>query len=148
MPVFLRWIRISFNVSDNLAVRLGRSIKAEWAFNIFILQIAVNGFRAPNHLNTGIMRRKVFRQNRCIGIGIISADDDNGRNSVLFADIRNNCKLFIGFQFCSSGTDDIKTAGIAELIDVSIIENQIIIFNQTDRTVFKAIKNVFRIRCL
>ena len=146
MPVFLRGIRVSFDVADDFAVSLGRRVKSERAFNIFVLQVAVDRLRAADNLNTGVMRRKVFSQNRRIGIGIVAADDDDRRNSMLLADIRNDRELFVRFQLRSAGTDDIESACVAVLVDVGIIKNQIIIFNQTDRTVFKAIENVFFIR--
>ena len=92
------------------------------------------------------MRRKVFSQNRRIGIGVIAADDDNRRNSMLLADIRNDRELFASFQLRSAGTDDIESARVAVLVDVGIVKNQIIVFNQTDRTILETIENIFFIR--
>ena len=66
---------------------------------------------------------------------------------MLLADIRNDRELFVRFQLRSAGTDDIESARDAVLVDVGIVKNQIVVFNQTDRTVLKAIENVFFICC-
>jgi len=50
---------------------------------------------------------------------------------MLFACFSNNCELLVCLQFCSAGTDDIKAAGISELVDVFIIKYKVVILDQT-----------------
>ena len=67
---------------------------------------------------------------------------------MFFTYFRNDSKLFFCFQFCSTRTNDIKSTSISVFVDISIIKNQIIIFDKSDWTIFKSIKNIFFICCL
>ena len=122
MPVLLSGVGITFDVTDDLAVSLGCSIETEGAFDIFVLQVAVDGLRATDHLNAGVVCSKVLCKNSSVCIGIISTDDNDSCNAVLLADFSSDCKLFVGLQFGSAGTDDIETAGVSVFVDIIVIE--------------------------
>ena len=64
----------------------GSGIETEGAFDIFILQVAVDGLRASDDLNTGIVCCKVFSQNCSVCIGIVTTDDYDCGNAMLLAD--------------------------------------------------------------
>ena len=61
---------------------------------------------------------------------------------MLFADLSSYCKLLLRFQLRAAGTDDIKTSGIAVLIDVSIIKNDVVIFQQSAGAALKPIEDI------
>ena len=42
---------------------------------------------------------------------------------MLLADFRYNRKLLVGLQLRSAGTDDVKSAGIAILIDIFVVKD-------------------------
>ena len=67
---------------------------------------------------------------------------------MLLADFSSDCELFLSLQFCSAGTDDIETAGVSVCIDILVIKNKIIVFDQTARTVLEAVQYVLRVGCL
>ena len=94
------------------------------------------------------MSSKVLSQNCCVCIGIVTADNYNRSDSVLLAYLGGNLELLLGFQLGSAGADDIETAGITVLIDVCIIKNNLIVFDQTTGTALETVKNVFLIRSL
>ena len=61
---------------------------------------------------------------------------------MLLADFSSDCELFLSLQFGSAGTDDIETAGVSVCIDILVIKNKIIVFDQTARTVLEAVQYV------
>ena len=93
------------------------------------------------------MSGKILSQNSSVGIGIVTADNDHSGNAVLLADIRYNSKLLFGFELCSAGADNVKTTGVSVLIDVRIIKNQIVVFQQTAGTAFEAVQLIFLAAC-
>ena len=142
VPVFLGGIRVSFDVSDDLAVGLGRGIETEGAFDIFVLQVAVDGLRASDDLNAGVVCCEVLSENSGIGIGVVTADDDNRSDAVLLAYFCDDRELLTRLQLRSAGTDDVESAGVAVLVDVFVVEDHVIVFDQSDRTVLEAVEHV------
>ena len=67
---------------------------------------------------------------------------------MLLADFSSDCELFLSLQFGSAGTDDIETACVSVCIDILVIKNKIIVFDQTARTVLEAVQYVLRVGCL
>ena len=147
MPVFLGGVAVSLDISDKLAVCLCCCIKTKGSFNIFILQIAVDRLRASDDLYACLMRCHVLGKNSCICVGIVTADDNDCCDTVLFADLCGNSELFLCLKFGPSGTDDIKTACISVLINIGIVKNDVIIIQKSARTALEAIKDVLLIRC-
>ena len=65
--------------------------------NVSDLKIAVDGFRNTDYLDAVIVEK--FRENRCVGIGIISADNHDCVQLVVFRGFFDCRKLFIRFDF-------------------------------------------------
>ena len=148
IPIFLCRFTVSFYISDQLAIGLCRCIKTKGKLNILIFQITVNGLGASDYLYAGFMRCHIFGQYRCIGIGIITANDNNGRHAMLPADLHNKLKLLLCLQLGPARTDNIKSACISISIDICIIKYKIVILQKPTRSAFKAKQDIVRIRCL
>ena len=67
---------------------------------------------------------------------------------MLFADFRRHGELLFRLQFRAAGADDVETAGIAELVDVFVVENDVFVIQKTARAALEADEDVLRIRCL
>ena len=128
MPVLLSGVTVSFDVTDYLSVGLGSGIETKGSFDVFVLEVAVDGLGAADDLDACAMRSHVLSQNCSVCIGIVTADDNDRCKTVLFSYLSYDAELLLCLEFGSAGTDDIKTAGISILIDILVIKNDIIIF--------------------
>ena len=70
-------------------------------------------------------------QNTGVGIGVISADDDQRGDPALFAVFPGGDELLFGLKFGTSGTDHIESAGIAVGVDDLIGQLHRLVFDQT-----------------
>ena len=75
-----------------------------------------------------------------------AADDDDGGDAVLLADALGNGELLLGFQLGSAGADDVKSAGVAVLVDVFVVEDQVVIFQQAAGAALEAVEDIFPCR--
>ena len=64
---------------------------------------------------------------------------------MLLAHFGSDCKLLLGLQLGAAGTDDIKAAGVAEHVDVFIIHNAVVVFQQTAGAALEAVQLIFGI---
>ena len=76
VPIFFCGIAIPLNVSDYFGIYLARRIESERTFDHFVFQITIDGFRTTYHLHASPYLFVIFGQNASIGIGIVSADND------------------------------------------------------------------------
>ena len=70
---------------------------------------------------------EVLSKNCSIRIGIVTTNDNNCSDAVLLANFSCYLELLLGLELCSAGTDDVEAAGVAELIDVFVIEDQVLV---------------------
>ena len=145
---FLAEFAVSLDVTDQLAVGLGSGIETEGALDILVLQVAVDGLRASDNLYAGVVCCEVLSQNCSICIGIVTTDDNNCSDAVLLANFSCYLELLLGLELCSAGTDDVETAGVAELIDVFVVEDQIFVLDQSARAALESVKDVLRVGSL
>ena len=148
VPVFLCGIAVSLDVSDQLTVGLGSGIETEGALNIVVLQVAVDGLRASDNLYAGVVCCEVLSKNCSIRIGIVTTNDNNCSDAVLLANFSCYLELLLGLELCSAGTDDVETAGVAELIDVFVVEDQVFVLDQSARAALESVKDVLRVGSL
>lgn len=50
-------------------------VETKAGFNLVVLQVAVNGFRATDDLNAIVLGSIVFSQNASVGVGVVATDD-------------------------------------------------------------------------
>ena len=143
VPVLLGGVGIAADVADDLAVGLGGGVKAEGALDVVVLQVAVDGLGAADDLNAGVVGGAVLSQNGGVGVGVVTADDDQRVDAVLFAVFGDNGELLLRLQLGAAGTDDVKTAGGAILIDIFVIEDDEIVVQQTTGTALETDQDVF-----
>ena len=67
---------------------------------------------------------------------------------MLFGNFRNDLELILCLELCTSGTDDIETAGIPVCIDVSIIEFDKVIIDESARAALETEKHVILVGSL
>ena len=67
---------------------------------------------------------------------------------MLLANLCNNCELLLGLQLSSAGTDDVKAAGVAVLVDIFVVKDDIAVFKQTAGAALEAVENVVLVGCL
>ena len=123
VPILLGGVGVTLDVADDLAVGLGGGVEAEGALDVLVLQVAVDGLGAADDLNAAVVGSKVLGENRGVGVGVVAADDDDGGDAMLLADALGNGELLLGFQLGSAGADDVKSAGVAVLVDVFVVED-------------------------
>ena len=97
MPILLGGIGVALDIADDLAEGLGGGVEAEGAFDVLVLQVAVDGLGAADHLHAGVVGGKVLGQHSRVGVGIVAADDHDGVDAVLFAVFGNDGKLLLVF---------------------------------------------------
>ena len=84
-----------------------------------MLQIAVNGFRHTDYLHAAAVffypGEEFFGQQGCVGVGIVSPDDNNGINILFPANGFNFVNVFGLFDLCPITAHEVKPAGINDL---------------------------------
>ena len=143
VPVLLGGVGVTLDVADDLAVGLGGGVEAEGTLDVLVLQVAVDGLGAADHLNAAVVGGKILGQDCGIGVGVVAADDDDGGDTVLLADAFGNGELLLSLQLGSAGADDVKSAGVAVLVDVFVVEDNIVILQQTAGAALEAVEDVF-----
>ena len=67
---------------------------------------------------------------------------------MLLANFSCYLELLLGLELCSARTDDVEAAGVAELIDVFVIEDQVLVLDQSARAALESVKDVLRVGSL
>ena len=142
MPVLLGGVGIALDVADDLGVGLGGGVEAEGALDVLVLQVAVDGLGAADDLDAGIVGGAVLGKNRGVGVGVVTADDDQGVHTVLAAILYNDGELLLGLQLGTAGTDDVEAAGVAVLVDVLVAEDDVVVLQQTAGAALEAVEHV------
>ena len=146
MPIFTGRVCIALDITDNLCIRFASRIETERSFDLFVLQIAVDGLRTADNLHTAFLGCVIFSQDTSVRIRVVATDDDNGFNTQFLDDFKSLFELFLFFEFGTSGTDHVKTARIAILVyDVSR-QFYIFVVHQSTGTQNKAIQLAFRVQ--
>jgi len=148
VPILLCGVGVALDVTDDLAVGLGSGVEAEGALDVLVLQVAVDGLGTADDLNACLVCGKVLCQHCGVGVGVVTADDHDGVDAVLLADLCNDGKLLLGLQLGSAGADDIEAAGVAVPVDILVVEDDIVVFKQTAGAALEAVENVVLIGSL
>ena len=139
-------LNLTPDIADKFAVYTAGSIKTKGSFNAIILQVAVNCLRTADDVNANAVLLVVFSQQTGVGIGVVTADDYQRLDSKFFTVLLGRLEMFFGFQFSTSGTDHIKTTGIAISVNDLIRQKDLFPFNQTVRPLEEAVKFARRIQ--
>ena len=142
MPVLLGGIGVALDITDHFAVGLGSCIETEGSLDILILEVTVDGLRAADDLNAGVVSSHVLCKNCCVGVGIVAADDHDRGKAVLLGNFYYDLKLSRRLEFGSAGADDIESAGVSVLIDKIVSHLDIVVVDQSARAALEAEKNV------
>ncbi|OAV75147.1 hypothetical protein Barb7_01270 [Bacteroidales bacterium Barb7] len=140
VPVFAGRVAVAFNVADDFGIYLAGSVETERGFNLFVLQIAVDGFRATDDLYARTNRLVVFSQHTGVCVGIISSDDNQCLDVKLLQYFKPFVELLCGFQLCPPRTDHVETARVAVFVNNVGSQFPVCMFNQTGGTQDKAVQ--------
>ncbi|MPM94549.1 hypothetical protein SDC9_141695 [bioreactor metagenome] len=146
MPVLACRITVALDVSNYFGVDLTSGIKAKRCFYLSVFKVTVNGFRTANYLHTGINGFVIFGQHACVGVGIVSSDDNQRTDVEFLQNLQSFVKLLFLLELCTSRTDNIKTARVAVLVDNIGSKFFIFVVYQSCRTQDKPIKPAIRVQ--
>ena len=133
VPVFLGGVAVALYVADNLGVHFGGGVEAERCFNLCVLEVAVDGFGAADHLHACAGCLVVFGENGGVGVGVVAADYNQGGDAEFAKDFEAFVELFFLFEFGASGTDDVEAACVAVFIDNGCCQFDVAVFHQAGR---------------
>ena len=145
MPVFLGGVGITLDVTDKLGIGLASGVETERGLDHLVLEVAVDSLRTADDLDTALLLEVVLGEHTGVGITIITTNNNDSLDTQLFAYLDTIVELPCLFQFGTSGTDDIETAGITVLINDVARQFLILSVNQSGRTAEEAVEFVIRI---
>jgi len=138
VPVFLGRVRVAADVADEFAVDAAGGVEAEAGFDPLVLEVAVDGLRAADHLDRNVVALEVFSQHAGVGVGVVAADDDQRGDAELFAVGAGRFELFVGFKLGPAGADHVEAAGVAVGVDDRVVEFHVLVFDQAVRSLEEA----------
>ena len=148
VPVFLGGVRVAFDVADEFGVDLARRIESEGGFNVGVLEVAVDGFRAADHDDSGVFRLVVFREETGVRVGVVAADDDDCRDAEGLAVDFGFFELFGRFKLGASGADHVETAGVAVGGEEIRRDFNVFVVGEAARAALEAVELRFRMKGL
>ena len=146
VPVFLRGVSVTLDVTDELSVRLTSGVETERGLDHLVLEVAVDSLRAADDLDAALFLEIVLSKDTSVGVRVVTADDDNRLDTEFFADLDTVIELPSLLQFGTTGTDDVETTGVAVLVDDIRCELLILAVNKTRRTSEEAVQLIVRIQ--
>ena len=148
VPVLLCRVTVTHNVADNLRIDLRSGIKTERSLNLRVLQVAVNRLRTADYLNTCADSLVVLSQHACVGVRVITTDDNECLDAQLVQYLQSLVELLLLLKLRTTGTDDIKATGITVLINDVSCQFHIVMIYQTTRTEDKSVQLIGRVQLL
>ena len=148
MPIFTGRIAVTLDIANQFAVCFGSRIKTERSFYLIILQVAIDGLGAADHLHAIVLGSIILGQHTSIGIGVIATDNDNGLDVELANHFESLFKLLLLLQFGTSGTDHVKTACVTVFVNDVGSKLFVVVVNKSARPHEETIKAIVRIQAL
>ena len=99
VPVFLGREAVALYVADKLGVDFGGGVEAERRLDDLVLEVAVDGLRAADHLHSGADALVVLGEHGCVGIGVVAADDHESLDAELLEDLKTLVELLFLLKF-------------------------------------------------
>ncbi len=98
MPVFLGREAVALYVADKLGIYFGGGVESERCLHDFVLEVAVDGLGAADHLHSGADVLVVFGKHGGIGVGVVAADDHESLDVELLEDFKAFVELLFLFE--------------------------------------------------
>ena len=146
MPVLACRVAVALYVADQLGVSLGSRVKTEGCLDLVVFQVAVDGLRAADDLYAVLLGSIILCQYTGVGVGVVTADDDNGFDVQLADNFKSFLELVFLFQLGSAGTDHVKAARIAVRLKVVCCDFHIVVVNKPARSHEETIETVLRVQ--
>ena len=148
VPVFLGRVGVAGNVADNFAVNFAGGVETEGSFDKAVLQVTIDGLRAADNLDGHVFRLVVFSQQAGVGVGVVTADNDDGGDAESLRIDSALVELFGQFQFGSAGADHIEPAGVAVGIHEVVGDFNVFVVDQTAGTALETVELGSRVQAL
>ena len=142
VPVFFCRVGVALDVSDQLRVNLASGIEAEGGLDHLVLEVAVDGLRAADNLYAALLLQVVLCQHAGVGVRVVTADDYNSLDAQFLAHLNAVVELPSLFEFGTTRTDDIESAGVTVLVDDLFGQFLILALDQTGRTAQETVELV------
>ena len=148
VPVFACRVAVALNVTYEFSISLSGGVEAERSFNLFVLQVAVNGLGASDDLYAHVLCCVVFCEHACVGVRVVATDDDDSLDIELAYDFQAFFKLVFLFKFGTSRAYHVETSGIAVVVDEFSSEFHVVVVYESAGTHEEAIEFVLGIKFL
>ena len=148
VPVFAGGVGVAHDVADQFGIDLRGGVETEGDFDPFVLQVAVDGLRAADDLDAGLLVEHVLRQNAGVRVGIVAADDNDSVDVQGFAVDDDFVELFGLFKFCTAGADHVKTARVAVCIDNVVGQKHVFVVDEAGGAAEEAVQLGLRVQRL
>ena len=148
VPVFAGGVGVTHDVADQFGIDLRGGVETEGDFDPFVLQIAVDGLRAADDLDAGLLVDHVLRQNAGVRVGVVAADDDDGVDVQSFAVDDDFVELFGLLKLRTAGADHVKTARVAVCVDDGVVQKHVFVVDEAGRTAEETVQFGLRVQRL
>ena len=113
VPVLLGGVGIAHDVADEFGVGLHGGVETEGSFDVFVLEVAVDGLRAAaNHAGSAV-GLEVFTENGSVRVGVVTTDDHDSVELLSLGNSHALLELFFSFELGTAGLDDVESTSVA-----------------------------------
>lgn len=129
VPVLAGGVGVAHDVADEFGIGLDGSVETEGGFDVFVLQVAVDGLRAAADDAGGTVRLEVFAENGSVRVGVVTTDNHDSVELLGLGDSHALLELFFGFELGTAGLDDVESASVAVGIhDLFVDHDELAVF--------------------
>lgn len=148
VPVFTGRVSVTLDVADQLRVYLCSGIEAKTGLDLIVLQVAVDGLRAADNLDTIVLGSIVLSEHASICIGVVTTDDDHSLDVELAQNLKTLLKLVYLLQLGTAGTDHVEATGVAIIINKLRSQLHILMIDKATRAHQEAVDLVLWVHLL
>ena len=113
VPVLLSGVGIAHDVADEFGIGLDGSVETEGGFDVFVLEVAVDGLRAAaNHAGSAV-GLEVFTENCSVRVGVVTTDNHDSVELLGLGNGHALLELFFSFELGTARLDDVESTSVA-----------------------------------
>ena len=146
MPIFTCRITVAFDIADKFTIRLSSGIETERGLDLLILQVTIDGLGATDNLYAIVLGCIIFGQNTCVGVRIITTDNNDSFDIELANNLQALLKLLGCFKFSTSATNHVKATGVTIFFNEVGGYLYVIVVNKSTRSHKETIKAVVGVK--
>ena len=129
VPVLLGGVGIAHDVADEFGVGLHGGVETEGGFDVFVLEVTVDGLRAAANHAACAVGLEVFTENSSVGVGVVTTDDHDSVELLGLGNSHALLELFFSFELGTAGLDDVESASVAVSVhDLFVDHDELAVF--------------------